>query len=158
MPGSSAFANAATGRRTWSLTRDATSPTTPSCQFIVEQTVGVGEFRRRHWHHAEVLDVLLSRLGFHARLQLAPLNIQAIKLRRGRTRRFSVGREQAVNAELHVLQASGGIESRRNRETQVRCLRVVNLAAGDGKQRLDAGPGTAGTHAREPLSDEHAVL
>ncbi len=74
----------------------------------------------------------------------------------GRFARF-VG-EQAGDAHAHVGQASGGIQSRRDRKSQVGGCDLCTAPAGRFEQRTDAGHATARANAGETLSHQYPVV
>ena len=136
---SSLRANAMTGRRMRSLMRLATSPTTPWCQSGSNRhtpwRVGPRRGSRKRLHRGE-------RRDLHARLDLAALGVQRIEPRRERQRFGLRVREQAADADRHVVEPAGRVEPRTDREPQIRGgeLRARCACRSSSSARM---PGTA---------------
>ncbi len=69
-----------------------------------------------------------------------------------------LGRQQAVDSELHVRQPAGRVQPRRDRESEVGRARRTEIPLGDLEQGANARARSAAPHAPQPLRDENPVI
>src|SRR5712691_1481111 len=94
----------------------------------------------------------------HVCLDRAPLLVELIELLRYVEGAPAVRSDQALDPEAHVRKAPGGVEPRREQESQVEGAGARRIAAGDGEERAHAFLHPARADAPQPLSDQHAVV
>src|SRR5712691_4530918 len=94
----------------------------------------------------------------HVRLDRAPLVVELIELPRYVQGAPAVRSDETLDPEAHVGKAPGGVEPRREQESQIEGAGARRIAAGDGEERAHAFLRSARADALEPLSDQHAVV
>ena len=100
---------------------------------------------------------LRQRFLVHRRLDVAPLAVQAVELRRERQCGDRGVGKQAADADSHVRQTTCGVESRSGDEAEVVGGGAGCIATRGGKQRGDPGLAPPGTDARQSLRNERAI-
>ncbi len=65
--------------------------------------------------------------------------------------------EQAADAETHVIEATGGVESRPHREAEIGSHGMAMVAIGQRQQHQHPGASAAGTDPPQPLMHQDAV-
>ena len=84
--------------------------------------------------------------------------LSCIETRRQR-QRFGLGiREQAADADRHVVEPAGRIEPRADREPEIRGRERWHRALADRQQRANAGHRAAGADAADALRHQHAIV
>ena len=147
-------ANAITGRRTRSLMRLATRPTTPWCHSASNRHTpwrtgpsGSRSARDRR-----------QRRALHLRFDFAALDIELVEPR-GQRQRFGIRvAEQATNTDRHVIETSGGVQARTDGKAEIRGREAGHIAPGDGQQRANARHRAAGANPPNALRHQHAVV
>ena len=94
----------------------------------------------------------------HAGFDAAPLTVDGVQLLGDVHGAGRIVGGEALDAERHVGQASGGVEARADGETEVEGCGAGRLAAGDAEQRGNAGLHLAAADALQALRDEDAVV
>ena len=98
-----------------------------------------------------------ERLLLHAGLDLAAFAVHHVELLREIPRAADVVGDQALDAERHVGQPSGGIQARAEAEAEVEARCRTRFARGRAEQRGDARH-AAVADALQPLRDQHAIV
>ena len=94
----------------------------------------------------------------HVGLDVAALAVQLVELACDVAGADRIVGGQAFDAQRHVRQPPGGIESRTGDKTQVIGARSTHVASGGIEQCGDAGMGAAGAHALQALLHQQAVV
>src|SRR5882672_8205247 len=92
-----------------------------------------------------------GRLLVHPALDRSPLGIQPAELGGKETRARRVVGQQALDAERHVVEAAGRVQSRRRGESEIGCDAAFGAAAAFGEQCADAGHAVPGADALQAL-------
>ena len=93
----------------------------------------------------------------HRSLDFATLAVQRVELRGQRRGLVGRAREQAANAERHVGQPAGGIQTRSGDEAQIEPRRARDIAPRHVEDRSQTGMRAPAANARQPLRDQNAV-
>ncbi len=118
------------GRLKRSATREATMPTTPSCQSGDESTSAGGSGSA----------TMRSAVGDHGRLDGLPLLVELVEAQRQRQGRPAVVAAEQLQGERRVLQAAGRVEPRPEPEADRAGVDAVRLDAGDLHERGEPRP------------------
>src|SRR6266704_5011604 len=94
----------------------------------------------------------------HVRLDRAPLVVELVELPRDVQGAPAVRSDETLDPEAHVGKAPGGVQPRREQESQIEGAGARRIAAGDGEERAHALLHSARAYAPQPLSDQHAVV
>src|ERR1700722_275495 len=92
-----------------------------------------------------------ERIGLHARLDRAALAIEPVEAAGKRHRLALLVRQQTLDADLHVIDATGGVQPRRDREGKVRRGEMRLIARRQFKKSTDAGNAAPRADALETL-------
>ena len=152
---SSARANAITGRCTRSLTREATSPTTPWCQDSSNRHRPSGSSRILGAHVGD----REHRLLLHLLLELAPILIQLRQARSEQARR-SARRPSAGTGCRSTCRRAGRPHSVAGRpgSPDRRPSTIAGRTFADSSSARMPAMTATGTNAPQPLMHEHAIV
>ena len=92
------------------------------------------------------------------RLEFPPLAVDRVEFAGERTGRGGIVAEQAADADGHVVDAAGGVESRRDLETESPGRDLTRLGTGDGRQREKPGAGPPRPDSTQPFPDQDPVV
>ena len=98
-----------------------------------------------------------QRLAPHLVLDAAPRPVEVVEFGRHLAGRVGVAGQQAFDAQAHIVQAAGGIESGAGKKPQIGGGGPGWRAAGGFQKRQHAGLGLPGADALQALVDEDAV-
>src|SRR5690606_32046808 len=88
-----------------------------------------------------------ERVRLHLLFDVAAIAVQFVEPHRERTRALDIVGEQTLDAERHVFKASGGIQARTDRETEIGRDELFAAAIRDIQQRLYSRTAASGANA-----------
>lgn len=120
----------------------------------IEQRQPPGQARHIQRHRRQQL----LGLALHLLLDGTPLPVEGIQLARQAPGLLGVVCQQAGNADAHVVEPAGGVETGPDHETQIGGTHLPVVPTGHVQQRQDARTGQPLANAPQPLLHEDPVV